>query len=254
MKINEIIKQYRKQEMDINDAMELSLPYVKWVVKKSIGKYDEDLMQEASIALFNCFDTYKNEVEFSTYVFNNIRWHLIRFIRSNNIIRKPEYLYYSENRSDTDIVVIPSHTKVSSRDKDNDVFLIDMYKTENRLYEESDDYFILQELSKDISNDKIDMLKLWLEGYTFQEIGKIYNISHEWASVTIKKSIKIMQNRAIKLGYIKEVVIPTKVSDPKVVKDVIDKNGTLTEIASRYGLTELQLKGLTKRLIKKGLM
>lgn len=254
MKINDIIKQYKRQELDINDAMELSLPYVKWAVKKFMGRYDEDTLQEANIVLFNCFNTYENEVEFSTYVFNHIKWHLVRFIRRSSIIRKPEYLYYNGNNPDKDIIVIPSHTKANSRDRDNDVFLIDVYKHENSLVEKSDDYFMLHELSKDIASDKMNMIKLWLDGYTFKEIGEVYNISHEWASVNIKKSIKIMQNKAVKLGYLKETIKPIKVSDPRVVKDVVNKNGTLSEIALRYGLTELQLKGLIKRLTEKGMM
>lgn len=254
MKINKIIKKYKENLIDINEAMELSLPYVKWVVKESMGMIDEDLMQEASIVLFDCFNKYENETGFSTYTFNQIRWHLIRYIRGNNIIRKPEYLYYNGGRPDKDISVISSHTKINSRDKENEVFLIDTYVSENRLFEESDNYFILHELSKGISNEKIGMLRLWLDGYTFHEIGNMYNISHEWASVTIKKSIKMMQDTAVKLGYIKDIKKPIKVSDPRVVNDIINNNGSILDISKRYNLTELQLRGLIKRLKNKGVI
>lgn len=251
--IEEVLQKYRNNQIDINEALEESIPLIRHVLHQSFkrGK-DEDLIQESLIIMVDCFNDFseeKDNCKFTTYVCNLIKWRIARKIWEGSVIRKPCYLY--DKDIDRDVIrVNSSNVSVKSKGRNMEINILDLVSNNSHLHTKGLNPIIIKELTSDIKPIHLDLINMWLEGYTFKEMGDKYNKTHGWAELWIKKSIKDMRNKAVKKGYIKaeEEKITVKISDPRVVADVRNKNGTKEEIAKRYGLKLSQIKNLESRI------
>lgn len=255
--VDEILVEYSNGGVDINEALYLSKAYIKWCIVKAFGFINEDLEQEAMIVGFNCFNEYKesNPIKFTTFLFNKIKWTLSRYIWEDKIIRKPVYLY-ERNIDRKSFYVTSSSKKVSTKDSDGEVNLIDLYSSDKSLMEH-DKIVMIKDLVSCLKKKDLDMLNMWVKGYTYSEIGAKYSKSGSWIDVCVKGILSKVKHNAKRLGYIDSIiedVVKLKISDPMVVSDIIKTPNDLDKIAKKYGFNKTQVGNMLSRLKKKGLV
>lgn len=153
----------------------------------------EDVKQECCLRLIEAVDNYtKGKCNFSTYAYFYIYYKVIYVVS-----RKGYEYYYSgkfineeENRGYSSIPL--SHLLTAEGEQLTYDFFIDTTTldfVENIEAKEVID-FALKQVRLD--NRQIDMLKLFLQGYTQVDIGRIYSISRERVRQILKKTFNTL--------------------------------------------------------------
>jgi RNA polymerase sigma factor (sigma-70 family) len=152
--------------------------YLRYNKKYSL----EDILQEAKISAIRAFRNYdpSKNTKLITHLYNYINFYLSHYFRS-----------------DTGLIKIPSRV-MDSKDKpkpeivQND-FLFDN-STEDHPYSDvssSDNKLMLENLLTNLTNKEGDILKLiYLQGYTYDEVAIMYNVSRQAINNTANKSLK----------------------------------------------------------------
>ena len=178
---------------------------IKSIIKKYLGyaikvglEYD-DLFQEASMAVLQAENTYKDnkDMKLETWIYNNIEWHLQRVLKKNS--------------KHKDIVSINS--EISSLEGDT-VTLLDLIVDNTDYFERVEDAIMVQtykdEAKRVLSKNKYDICILrWFHNYSYEAIERLLgvkNISNTLMNsrMDLVRKSPLYKNEYIKINHINE--------------------------------------------------
>ena len=187
------------------ELIELYEPMIKAIIKKYLGyankvrlDYD-DLFQEASIAVLQAENTYKDnkDMKLETWIYKNIEWHLQRVLKKNS--------------KHKDIVSINS--EISSLEGDT-VTLLDLIADDTDYFQKVDDAIMVQtykeEAKRVLSKDKYNVCALrWFHNYSYEAIERLLgvkNISNTLMNsrMDLVRKSPLYKNEYIKINHINE--------------------------------------------------
>ncbi len=150
------------------ELIELYESMIKSIIKKYLGyaakvglDYD-DLYQEASMAVLQAENTYKDkDMKLETWIYNNIEWHLQRVLKKNSKYK--------------DIISINSEI---INQKNDTVSLLDLIADDTDYFQKVDDAIMVQtykeEAKRVLSKDKYNVCALrWFHNYSYEAIEKV---------------------------------------------------------------------------------
>ena len=187
------------------ELIELYEPMIKAIIKKYLGyankvrlDYD-DLFQEASIAVLQAENTYKDnkDMKLETWIYKNIEWHLQRVLKKNS--------------KHKDIVSINS--EISSLEGDT-VTLLDLIVDNTDYFERVEDAIMVQtykdEAKRVLPKNKYDICILrWFHNYSYEAIERLLgvkNISNTLMNsrMDLVRKSPLYKNEYIKINHINE--------------------------------------------------
>lgn len=160
------------------------------VFKNYGGKYlFEDILQEAKISAVRAFRIYDSSrnVKLITHLYNYINFYLSHF-----------------TRSDTGLIKIPKTTNVSQELLpeiiDSEVFQVNFINerchSQSDQCKYSDDKIFINESLSSLSKKERNILELvYIEGYTYNEVAEMYNVSRQYVNALAGKALKKLQER-----------------------------------------------------------
>ena len=169
------------------ELIELYESMIKSIIKKYLGyaakvglDYD-DLYQEASMAVLQAENTYKDnkDMKLETWIYNNVEWHLQRVLKANK-----KY----EN-------VISINSEITSQ-KGDTVSLLDLIADDNDYFEKVEDDLMIDfyknECQRVLEDDyKIANLR-WFKGYSYEYIKKLTGINDVYGTL-MKSRMKLIR-------------------------------------------------------------
>ena len=169
------------------ELIELYESMIKSIIKKYLGyaakvglDYD-DLYQEASMAVLQAENTYKDnkDMKLETWIYNNVEWHLQRVLKANkkyeNVISINSEITSQKGDTVSLLDLIADDTDYFQKVEDD--LMIDFYKNEcQRVLE--DDY-------------KIANLR-WFKGYSYEYIKKLTGINDVYGTL-MKSRMKLIR-------------------------------------------------------------
>ena len=149
--------------------IELYEPMIKAIIKKYLGyavkvglDYD-DLYQEASMAVLQAENTYKDnkDMKLETWIYNNVEWHLQRVLKKNSKYKD----------------VISINSEITSTEGDT-VSLLDLIADDTDYFEKVEDLIMVQtykeEAKRVLPKNKYDICALrWFHNYSYEAIEKV---------------------------------------------------------------------------------
>ena len=169
------------------ELIELYESMIKSIIKKyldyaaKVGLDYDDLYQEASMAVLQAENTYKDnkDMKLETWIYNNVEWHLQRVLKANK-----KY----EN-------VISINSEITSQ-KGDTVSLLDLIADDNDYFEKVEDDLMIDfyknECQRVLEDDyKIANLR-WFKGYSYEYIKKLTGINDVYGTL-MKSRMKLIR-------------------------------------------------------------
>ena len=183
--IKMIQKQKRYEEKMLKMYERLIIKLSQYAYRRYNGKYQlEDIMQEArlgAVKAIRTFDPSKN-VKLITHIHNSINFSLSHYFRADTgLIHIPIRVLTDQNKTKPELVNNEFLYDFSSDKKSSPI------TTDNKIEESMlcDQYLsILPEKQSNI------LRKIYYEGYTYDEVANMYNISRQAISSNATKSLK----------------------------------------------------------------
>jgi RNA polymerase sigma factor (sigma-70 family) len=183
--IKMIQKQKRYEEKMLKMYERLIIKLSQYAYRRYNGKYQlEDIMQEArlgAVKAIRTFDPSKN-VKLITHIHNSINFSLSHYFRADTgLIHIPIRVLTDQNKTKPELVNNEFLYDFSSDKKSSPI------TTDNKIEESMlcDQYLsILPEKQSNI------LKKIYYEGYTYDEVASMYNISRQAISSNATKSLK----------------------------------------------------------------
>ena len=156
------------------ELIELYESMIKSIIKKYLGypakvglDYD-DLYQEASMAVLQAENTYKDnkDMKLETWIYKNVEWHLQRVLKANK-----KY----EN-------VISINSEITSQ-KGDTVSLLDLIADDNDYFKKVEDLIMVQtykeEAKRVLPKNKYDICALrWFHNYSYEAIERLLGVKN----------------------------------------------------------------------------
>ena len=178
------------EEAVLKDYDKLIFKLAHKVYKSYNGKYClDDILQEAKISAIRAYRIYDptRNVKLITHLYNYINFYLSHF-----------------TRADTGLIKIPKTTTVSSEllpdIVDSEVFqtnfINERCESQSDLCMNSENKIFINESFSHLTKKERDILKLvYIDGYTYNEVADMYNVSRQYANALAVKAIKKLQER-----------------------------------------------------------
>jgi RNA polymerase sigma factor (sigma-70 family) len=183
----------RKEEKMLRDYEKLIYKLANKNYLRYNKKYAfEDVLQEAKISAlraYRIFDPSKN-VKLITHLHNYITFYLSHFFRSDTgLIKIPSRVMSDKSKTKPELV---QNDFLYDNSTENDLVDIDFYKI-------SDNKFEISSLMKVLNQKEIEILKLiYIEGYTYDEVAIMYNVTRQAINTMAKKSLKKIKDNSMK--------------------------------------------------------
>jgi hypothetical protein len=183
----------RKEEKMLHDYEKLIYKLANKNYLRYNKKYAfEDVLQEAKISAlraYRIFDPSKN-VKLITHLHNYITFYLSHFFRSDTgLIKIPSRVMSDKTKTKPELV---QNDFLYDNSTENDLVDIDFYKI-------SDNKFEISSLMKVLNQKEIEILKLiYIEGYTYDEVAIMYNVTRQAINTMAKKSLKKIKDNSMK--------------------------------------------------------
>lgn len=173
-----------------HDACDYLLRKYSYLVKKTarsfyiIGADSDDLIQEGMLGLYGAINTYsKEKSSFKTYAISCIRNSILDAIKSANRLKNQ-----------------PLNTSVSynKQDEVNGAFLIDLFTSgidsAETIAIANEQYAnLVNVIYSTLTKKELAVLKLYLDGLTYQEIASALSLDYKSVDNTIQKTKKKLQ-------------------------------------------------------------
>lgn len=173
-----------------HDACDYLLRKYSYLVKKTarsfyiIGADSDDLIQEGMLGLYGAINTFsKEKSSFKTYAISCIRNSILDAIKSANRLKNQ-----------------PLNTSVSynKQDKVNGAFLIDLFTSgidsAETIAIANEQYAnLVNVIYSTLTKKELAVLKLYLDGLTYQEIASALSLDYKSVDNTIQKIKKKLQ-------------------------------------------------------------
>lgn len=189
--IEKVLYDYKQGNIDANDALQECIPFIRATLSRKLYKFDEDLEQEAMIIVFNCLNSYSHneKCSFSTYVYNNIKWKISRYIWSDKLIRKPVHLY--ESGIDTeDYEICSDYSRLDRSGFVRDISVLDLVQYDDTLNETVLDNIILNDVLNKLKDRHRKILIMWSQGYTQKEIAEEHSMRISGVQQMLKRALE----------------------------------------------------------------
>jgi RNA polymerase sigma factor (sigma-70 family) len=156
------------------------------------GKYSlDDIVQEAKISAIRAFRIYdpSKKTKLITHLYNYINFYLSHF-----------------TRADTGLIKIPKVTNVEASQLpeiiDSEAFQANYVNercpVQSNISDDMDNKMFIEESFSILSKKEQDILKLvYIDGYTYNEVADMYNVSRQYANALAIKAIKKLQDKYI---------------------------------------------------------
>ena len=194
---------YQNKEVELIDLIKLYEPIIKSVIKKyleyaaKVGLDYDDLFQEASMAVLQAQETYKDNknMKLETWIYNNINWRIQRVLEGNK-----KY----EN-------TVSINSTVGS-DEEDTTELIDLIADDLDLQEEVQSKIIVDYYEKEckriLPEDKFQVCYLrWFENYPYKAIEKVTEKNNISGILLQSQSLLLAKSRLFNEEYRKLVGI-----------------------------------------------
>lgn len=180
----EVLKQYDKLIMKLAHKVHRSYN----------GKYSlDDIVQEAKISAIRALRNYdpSRNTKLITHLYNYINFYLSHF-----------------TRADTGLIKIPKVTNVEASQLpeiiDTQVFqanyMNERCPVQSDMSENLDDKMFIEESFSILSKKEQEILKLvYIDGYTYNEVAEMFNVSRQYANALAIKAIKKLQSKYIEV-------------------------------------------------------
>lgn len=267
--IDKVFNEYKEGEIDINHALKECVPLIRSTLMKRWNRVDDDLEQESFIIAMKCFENFSHskKCSFSTYLYNNIKWKINRYIWQDKLIKKPVHIL-ERGIDSINYEILPSHLKFKGKGVHKEISVIDLVEFDDTLDKNFIDNFILKSILKRLKEEHRKLLLLWAAGYTYKDISKIYSISHSGAEQKVKRALNIARNILKNSEFKNEYkIIENKVEynpdktktgrdrktkyDKTLLNEIRERKMPLREIAEKYNIKLKTVVNLDQR-IKKG--
>jgi RNA polymerase sigma factor (sigma-70 family) len=183
----------RKEEKMLRDYEKLIYKLANKNYLRYNKKYAfEDVLQEAKISAvraYRIFDPSKN-VKLITHLHNYITFYLSHFFRSDTgLIKIPSRVMSDKSKTKPEVV---QNDFLYDNSTENDLIDTDFYKM-------SDDKFEISNLMQVLNQKEIEILNLiYIEGYTYDEVAIMYNVTRQAINTMAKKSLKKIKDNSMK--------------------------------------------------------
>jgi len=183
----------RKEEKMLRDYEKLIYKLANKNYLRYNKKYAfEDVLQEAKISAvraYRIFDPSKN-VKLITHLHNYITFYLSHFFRSDTgLIKIPSRVMSDKSKTKPELV---QNDFLYDNSSENDLIDTDFYKM-------SDDKFEISNLMQVLNQKEIEILNLiYIEGYTYDEVAIMYNVTRQAINTMAKKSLKKIKDNSMK--------------------------------------------------------
>ncbi len=183
----------RKEEKMLRDYEKLIYKLANKNYLRYNKKYAfEDVLQEAKISAvraYRIFDPSKN-VKLITHLHNYITFYLSHFFRSDTgLIKIPSRVMSDKSKTKPELV---QNDFLYDNSTENDLIDTDFYKM-------SDDKFEISNLMQVLNQKEIEILNLiYIEGYTYDEVAIMYNVTRQAINTMAKKSLKKIKDNSMK--------------------------------------------------------
>ncbi len=183
-----ILKNSRNEEKLLRDYEKLiyklaNKQYLRYNKKYSL----EDILQEAKISAIRAYRNYdpSKNTKLITHLYNYINFYLSHYFRSDTgLIKIPARVLDNKEKSKPEIV-------------QND-FLYDN-SSDNHPFEDISNYedkILLDNMLCQLNKKEEDILNLiYLQGYTYDEVAIMYNVSRQAINNTANKSLKKLREK-----------------------------------------------------------
>jgi RNA polymerase sigma factor (sigma-70 family) len=194
-KITDEIAKYRSEESEdlLNSIFNLLNPYIRKTIIKSIGYYNEDYEQEVYIKIPSWI---KNKDSDGKYIIKRIIYFIKRYAFDNNdytkgLTAREKYefrtLYLNKNKNKLEE---DRYEQLKSKT------IYVMYSNETDLQESKHNIFddVKNILNKD---DYLILYSYYKENITYEDIGKMLNISKQAVDKKLKKILEKLKDELV---------------------------------------------------------
>ncbi|MGL6185572.1 MAG: sigma-70 family RNA polymerase sigma factor [Clostridium chrysemydis] len=267
--IEKVLIDYRKGDIDIDKALKECIPLIRATLMKRFNRFDEDLEQEAMIVAIKCLNDYSEDKKctFSTYLCNNVKWAVGRYMWGDKLIRKPVYLF-EKGIDTTDYEICSDNFKLNSSMNTKEGSIVDLVNYDDYLDKDFIDDFMLNSILDRLKDEHREILIIWSKGYTYKEIAEKYSISQSGAEQKVKRAIDIARRIVVQSEYKNEYKVSNEVKEiqhgktkkgknrktkysKELIDDIRERKLTLREISDKYVIDLKVVRNLDQR-VKKG--
>jgi len=191
----------QEPKSDILTEEELLKKYEKLIYKLSNKKYIcygkkyplEDILQEAKISAIRAYRNYDptKNTKLITHLHNYINFYLSHYFRADTgIIKIPVRVMSDKDKAKPEIIDCDFLRENASESLCEP--MSDLSDIDNSILLQSC-YSVLTDKEKEIIN------LIYIQGYTFDEVANMYNVSRQAINLTATKSMKKMRFHALKM-------------------------------------------------------
>ncbi len=161
------------------------------IIKENGGQYDDkdlDLLQEGSLGLYNAINTYNPEkdVTFTTYAGVCIKNKILDYIRKESVFKKN--IGYQKNNKDADSDEYDLLGNIKDPSKTPEEELIE--KEEELIKKDK-----LENIMSNLNDTEKEILRLYIQFNSYDEIAKKLNITSKKVDNTIQKIKKYYKKK-----------------------------------------------------------
>ena len=178
-------------ERAVEELME-RYKYVAASVSRSyflIGGANDDLLQEGMIGVFRAINTFDSEkAEFKTHVYTCVKNSIITSIKKHNTKKNQPLNAYISLSGDVDGDIDKSFVIEDGRFRPEETFIANESEVE-----------LFNDIRKSLSKNEFEIFKLYIQGYSYNDISLKVNKSQKSVDNSIqrlkKKVYIVLQNR-----------------------------------------------------------
>lgn len=180
---NKLLRKKSDEEKMLKDYEKLIYKLANKHYLRYQKKYHfDDVLQEAKISAVRAFRNYdpSKNTKLITHLYNYINFYMSHYFRSDTgLIKIPTRVMDSKSKLIPEIIQNDFLFDNSTEDHP----FVDISSCENKI--------VLDEMLKNLNKKEEDILKLiYLQGYTYDEVAIMYNVSRQAINNTANKSLK----------------------------------------------------------------
>lgn len=180
---NKLLRKKSDEEKMLKDYEKLIYKLANKHYLRYHKKYHfDDVLQEAKISAVRAFRNYNplKNTKLITHLYNYINFYMSHYFRSDTgLIKIPTRVMDSKSKLIPEII---QNDFLFDNSTEEHPF-VDISSCENKI--------VLDEMLKNLNKKEEDILKLiYLQGYTYDEVAIMYNVSRQAINNTANKSLK----------------------------------------------------------------
>ncbi|MGL5962899.1 MAG: sigma-70 family RNA polymerase sigma factor [Fusobacteriaceae bacterium] len=186
MNLNNHYLEYLANKITLEELLVHSTKLIQSTIWKLLQRNSDDLMQEGYIATMSAVKGYEanNTYTFVTYLVNSVRWHIQRYVWSDQMVKKPKYLY--EKDIDRTPFQVGSLQGI-------DIDYLDTYNTGSNVETSAINECLLKDALSVLTPRQKKIVLLRSVGFSFERLGGMMRLSRTRIMQIERESVKLMR-------------------------------------------------------------